>query len=237
MKKCVYPLKLLPSLNHKKMLIDNSFYDYYVLNYMKEDKPFTSIENVQQDIENQMESKRFISGMSVSLAVNYNKGEHSKKVEKNPRRDYFKNWKEGGNAIRPFDSDVTIIENRGWFGFRIGDVASVSANFEITNEKKTVARTDKTLLKVEHCPTCCNFWHCQLEVYGTNSETNVVYKASDRVSSNYSRRQIENAGAQLVRILSNQVKAPKDIAYKYVHARDFMKELRDKKEYKRFKKY
>lgn len=237
MKKHVYPLRLLPSLNHKKMVIDRSFDDYYVLNYMKNDKPFTSIENVQQDIDNQMESKRFVSGMSVSLAVNYNKGEHSKKVEKNPQRDYFGNWKEGEKAIRPFESDVTIIEDRGWFGFKIADVVSVRANYEITNEKKTVLRTDKTQLIVEHCPTYSNFWHCQLEVYGTNSKTNVVYKASDRDTSNYSRRQIENAGAQLVRILRDQAKTPDEIEYKYVHAGVFMKELGDKREYKRFKKY
>lgn len=236
MKKHIYPLRLLPSLNHKRMELNSSFDDYYVLNYMKDDMPFESIQMVQQDIDNQMEGKRFVSGFSVSLAVNYNEGEHIKKVEKNPSRDFFGDWHEGEKAIRPNESDVKVIETRGWFGFKISDVESVTSNFAITNEKKTVLRTDTTRLKVEHCPTYCNFWHCQIEVYGTHSKTQVDYKASDRDVSKYSRRQIENAGAQLVRILKAQATSPDDVEYKHVHARDFMKSLKEKKEYKRFKK-
>ena len=69
-----------------------------------------------------------------------------------------------------------------------------------------------------------------------HSKTQVDYKASDRDVSKYSRRQIENAGAQLVRILKAQATSPDDVEYKHVHARDFMKSLKEKKEYKRFKK-
>lgn len=236
MKKNFYPQRLMPSPNHKLMALGDRFEDYYVLNYMKEDKPFVSLEAAKADIDNQMAGKRFLSGFSVSLAVNYNEGEHLKRVLKNKQRDYFGDWHEGEKVLKPLEEDVMVIDNRGWFGFKMKDVESVKANFSITNKKQVVVRTDETRLKVEHRPSNCNFWHCNLEVYGTHETTQEQYKAANRDVSKYSPKMIENAGAQLVRILKDKIIAPEDIEYKHVHAREFMKEMTDKKEFKRFRK-
>ena len=123
--KPLYPIRLLPSNHHKVMDIDDFFDDYHVVNYCKEDKSYTDLNEMKDGIDDQLEAKRFRSGCSVTLSVNFNKGELEKKVQKNEERKYFDDWKPGMKAIMPLRQDVDDIADRGYFGISINDVKSV----------------------------------------------------------------------------------------------------------------
>ena len=235
MREHIYPRRLMPSKIHQKMEMDDYFDDFYLVNYTKEDLPYDDIEQMRQDIETQMEGKRFKSGCSVTLAVVFFEGHHQKRVIKNVAKDYFGEWSEGEEGVRPLNEDVNEISDRGWFGIRKKDIETVEANYDFKSES-LVSRKDKIFFRVIHRPTKSNFWHCHIEVLGIKNGNGDCFQANIKKESGYSNRQLEQAAIRLVDLMKPYLVHQEDIEPRFISYKRYMRGSLSKKEYKRFKK-
>ena len=54
-----------------------------------------------------------------------------------------------------------------YYGFKISQIQDFEISF--VYKANGIAPTDKIRLKIEHCPTMCNFWHFNIFIWGQDS--------------------------------------------------------------------
>lgn len=200
MKNRLYPKRLYPSKNNKRIVVDFSMDEHYLLRYSDSNRPIYTSES---DLGKHFHPSRFFNGCSVNLLSVYRKCDARYLVHGKADAPQHQEWNEGDSSFLLKKKDYRYKKNRGFLGVKIGDLKNTFIDKAQIKVNGAVIREDKIFFDIEHAPTKCNFWHFNIMIYGINSNTNDIYRLRD--VEGYSNSQMGRVALKLVHRLENKL--------------------------------
>lgn len=177
----LYPKYMFPRKDYHRIPRVDTLQRYSILRYMiNESMPTDALIDLDT-MKRTMKDAHFYNGISVNLLSRFKKEDAVYFIADKELTDYWDYKRKYPRAYKRF---VSYTENQGYYGFRIGDIENIESTFEIYNKKGDVERTDKVICKVEHWPTCVNFWHFNIFLYGIETlpdNKQVEYRLDERL--------------------------------------------------------
>lgn len=202
--KCRYPKRLLPCPHFKDLgALDTSLLGSFVLiRTAPDNNPIASIEDLHSRVGDLMKASQFRSGgVSLSLLSVYRKKDNAIIVNYKANKNYSKYWTAGEEAIRPKRKNIRYKRDRGYFGFSINDLETLSKKMDIKKNGSSIGEHIITL-KAIHKPTLSNYWHCEIVLFGelvVKKQTDVSYKKE--LLQITSKNIVESVGEEMLKML------------------------------------
>lgn len=208
-----YPKHILPRYNYKNMGILPCLYfgKFFLIRTAPDNKPIKSHEDLLKRIGDLMKASQFRSGgISVTLLSRYRKKDCRFIVDYGANKEYSKYWIQGEKAVRPISKYVQYRRNRGYIGVGIRDVLAVSKLMDLKKDGVSIGNHIITFI-VEHKPTNCNFWHCEMVLYGEYITDKPEKKYVKRLLDITSKTVVENVGGEMLDQLKATMRLPNEM--------------------------
>lgn len=163
-----YPKRLLPKPKYCLMgIMPVSFFGKFFLvrlNYTK--SRLKSHEAILENKDDIFPASHFRSGGLSTILLSRFKKKDSVFFPnfKTGKYKYDAPWEPPRLPFRPIRDDVKYIKRKGFVGLNIGVIYSKKRKMEVKKGKVSLGYHYITM-KVEHRPTMCNFWHCEIVLW------------------------------------------------------------------------
>lgn len=192
-----YPRRLLPKHHYSIITEENingPIKDFFLLRRINHDNNYSTAKEM---MKSQFIPSTFKNGISVCLLSVFKKEDiryitSSCKIAKK----YNGKWNDNHfKTIFPKNKYLKYVRSTLSCGYKISDIYDYQADFPSNKvpSKKTGSAPEKSdviKLKVIHEPTCINFWHFEILLYGKRGGTEETF--------NFSNKQMERAGNMIL---------------------------------------
>ncbi len=169
-----YPYRLLPQLNCKHIEFNEMHQNCFILRHTETKDIKDEYGKLRSDcLATQTDHLR---DYSTNLFPNFTVEDVKIRILKSENFDYFTQlWKnEMLFKIPQHSIDFDIVDNRGLFFLRIGDISDVTF-FNFDNSLPI-----KPMCKVIHTPINANFWHCSVRWFCGDKDSSEMTKGERR---------------------------------------------------------
>lgn len=175
-----YPRRILPSPNYHNIKEEDVPFNAFLLRQIRRKHQVKTIRVLRSKCESILSASEFYKGISCNLLSTVFRKEHSFFIPSNDAElGYIEDWHPGDSPILPTEGNCEYLPWQGYCGFKVSDLYEFEADIPIKNKNGTVVRTDVCLIRFEHAPTLCNFWHFNLFLYAKHSNTGEIYNLKD----------------------------------------------------------
>lgn len=206
----LYPKRCVPRKGYKLISRESIplLRNKYVIRYSEGDVPLKDKNSLESNLETNMASSKFRTGLSVTL-LGVSIMEDAKYIIKKEQKDkYSKEWVPGEMVLRVKKEDFTYNPQRGFYGLLIDTILTCFIDLPIIKSDNTTERVDLVKYEIVHCPTHCNFWHFCIYPYGINKITGEkYYLRDDKPTKNGAKNATRNIASELKKfaVLSDSI--------------------------------
>ena len=183
-----YPKRLLPQPNYKHIKFNDKHHNCFILRHTETQHITDEFGKLRSDCL--VAQTDHLRDYSTNLLPNFTVEDVKIRILKSEYFEYFTRLWNGNKfeKIPQHTIDFDLVENRGQFFLRIGDIHDVVFN----NFDEHFP--SKSMCKVIHTPINANFWHCSVRWFCNEKDSSEMTKSERRrVLSTAKTFLIENA--------------------------------------------
>lgn len=158
------------------------------------------------------------NGISVNLISIYKKNDMKFfpiEDKNNPR--FHVPFIQNSDGCLPQIGEYKYNKAQRYYGFKISQIQDFEISFAYM--AKSITTTNKIRLMMEHCPTMCNFWHFNINIWGQNASSMEWMKLNSDIISN---KTFEKIAIAALPILAKKIVEPKVMRARKLNKKYYM---------------
>lgn len=204
-----YLARVLPKRRYKKIDDLHDYDKFFLCRLTNKDRPVVKKSNAYPDF---IVPKDFLGGLSVNLLSVFTHLSAQYRPQGKIKEPHFEEWNRGEDAALP--SRISFIPKANFLGIKIADLKTIETCALIITTIKTegnkqvkVSQNVEGYLKAVHNPTKCNFWHCEVQVWGKSDSGNeFCIEENETISKTGRRRYVDQIASALTPTLLTKLR-------------------------------